>query len=847
MKSRTSLLAAALLLALPAASCAKYEGGDATAAAESAGAPSKPEGKEGSKDDWLGEADDDYSGERATNSWQDNDSDDKPATVTDKGDYGGEGAGSSFAFESAHDEDSPDEARAEEPAEREAPVEEDEVSRRRTRLGWAPGSPPPPPMADPEPTPTPRPAATKLAVSPAVVAGQPNFATNLPARSPAPGLAGAAAGVMPTDPASSLPPGSYTLSTNEKDRVADNKNVNGRFWKATGGDDSGDNGQPGGPDKGEDGRWRSTVDGTEDSERSTTKNQDRGKSSGAKAAGKRGFGEQLLLDGQIAGRDADGEMDLTIAGLIENTKEVTLERRGRHSKRAATTTTPALLAQLQSQRRVKPPKMLGRKLYFENTYLGGNAGHAARVARLAESLGHDAPAAPHMFAETYAQPFDPPAASGLGLDVSLDRGHLDEPGRVLLQVGLQGSAQYGWRRPPLDLVLVLDGPVVAAGPQAATSLIATLLDKLGPLDRLGVVTAGQQPEVVITSDRPRGVRQQLSRLDLRGPQGWGPGALVAAMHEAASLLRHSDDADALAGTRTLLLATAGPRLDEAEGARRLAHSLTLEGMVTSVLQLDEGVHASWYAVCNAGYGNYHQVSGGDVEGAITAELAALARVVARLVRVNIRLGKHTGAVRILGSRVLDAEEAARVKAREVATDRQLARTMGVTSDRGEDDDGLQTVIPYFLGGDSHVLLVELWVDKPGVVADVTVKYKDMVRLDNATAQASVTLGASPREPRPWEAAVTRNARGFLLGEALQRAGHRIRHGDQAGAQRELAMAAELAASGSSARDRAMIANYQRLVGASDLRDARRRRALTDSLVLAGESKVGQPPLQTARR
>ncbi len=148
------------------------------------------------------------------------------------------------------------------------------------------------------------------------------------------------------------------------------------------------------------------------------------------------------------------------------------------------------------------------------------------------------------------------------------------------------------------------------------------------------------------------------------------------------------------------------------------------------------------------------------------------------------------------------------------------------------------MIPYFYGGDSHVVLIELWVDEPGAVADVTVRYKDMVALDNATARASVSLGRLPRAPTPMQLAVRQHVRGFIRAEHLQRAAHRVERGDSSGAlqwfQRSRAMDLP------SAEDRRMLSQFEQLIRRTNLSYPAERAVVADALLLAAERKVGEP-------
>ncbi len=411
----------------------------------------------------------------------------------------------------------------------------------------------------------------------------------------------------------------------------------------------------------------------------------------------------------------------------------------------------------------RPDTLLPRMAYFENTYLGRDAGYLKELRELSEAFPT---AAPWASAALPGQPFDAPEDAGLSLSAQLSEVGVDQPQRVFLQVGLKGSERFGWRRPPLDVVLVVDRDVVIGQRRAYAEAVDSLLTTLGPLDRLAVIEAHSAPRVALPLaplDTARAARAHLLA------PGRGPifgGDLSAGLGVAAAQLQAGEQAARVPGTGTVLILTRGGEADRVAQTARAAHGLTLQGVVTSVISTDG--QGEWWRVAKAGHGNDHR--GRRVADAVEAELTSLSKVIARLLRLNIRLGPNAHGVRILGSRLLSQEEKVRVKAREAATDRQISKSLGVRADRGADDDGLQTVIPFFYGGDAHVILVELWVDGPGAVADITLKYKDMVSLQNATARASVRLGAVPRAPGPAERLVAANVNGFEVGAALKAAG-----------------------------------------------------------------------------
>lgn len=423
----------------------------------------------------------------------------------------------------------------------------------------------------------------------------------------------------------------------------------------------------------------------------------------------------------------------------------------------------------------RPARTLPRMFYFENTYLGRTAAFQERLRRLHAAVGD---AAQTVRTHLPPQRLDAPGDAGLSVTTALDRDRLSAPGRVFLQVAVQGSHRYGWRRPPLDTAVVLDPHALAGAPQQARAMLDHLVGALGPKDRLGVVLATDPPQVLVDVQAVRDARTAIA--SLQGSAALTGVNLPAAMRTAgARLLKASTGQARVPGSQTLLVLTNGS--PQHAPAARVAHDLTVQGAVTSVIDL--GRDWRWWAVANAGHGQLYADQ--PVTAAIDAELTRLSKVVARLLRVNIKLADGVEAIRVLGSRMLADDEVKAVKAREVAADLQISKTMGVKADRGDDDDGIQTVIPFFYGGDAHVILVELWVDPPrrGMpIAEVTLRYKDMVALSNATARSQVSLASLPQPTTPAERLVRRNVRGFELAEALGRASVLVGRGEPARAR-----------------------------------------------------------------
>ena len=158
---------------------------------------------------------------------------------------------------------------------------------------------------------------------------------------------------------------------------------------------------------------------------------------------------------------------------------------------------------------------------------------------------------------------------------------------------------------------------------------------------------------------------------------------------------------------------------------------------------------------------------GDIARALVdRELSASSRVVARALRLRIRLAPGVKLVDVVGSRRLGTSDTARVRETERRLDRELARSLGIEADRGDDEDGIQIVIPGFHADDRHVFVLDVVAPGPGPLADVTVRYKDLVYLRNGVARATTALARGERRAGPIEANVVKNFLAYRLSESF---------------------------------------------------------------------------------
>jgi hypothetical protein len=229
--------------------------------------------------------------------------------------------------------------------------------------------------------------------------------------------------------------------------------------------------------------------------------------------------------------------------------------------------------------------------------------------------------------------------------------------------------------------------------------------------------------------------------------------------------------------------------DVRDGAlERSIHLGTVAGITTSAIGIGPGASlASLDQIALAGQGRRRIVlTDEDALAAVRAELTAAAELVARAVRVRVRLAEGVELVDVLGSRPLDAEESARTREVERSIDQDLARRLGILSDRDEDESGIRMLLPGFYANDAHSIVLDLVVSRPGHVLDVDVALKDLVRLGNARASASLTLpSGAPGAAGPRELRVVADLLAHETALTLSRASEALTVGDVRGAMSQI--------------------------------------------------------------
>lgn len=405
--------------------------------------------------------------------------------------------------------------------------------------------------------------------------------------------------------------------------------------------------------------------------------------------------------------------------------------------------------------------------YWENTYVPG----AVELRQLGQRV---LPGDRAHRVLPYPQPLDAPERAALSVSVTSDRTFANGPTRALVQVGIRATDAVAGRRPALNLAVILD--LDDSQELAETELVETILRQLARSweagDNVSLIVAG----------RPGGVLAEPGRLT------WGQATVLAqsllenegprlSIHEAwfEALTRVQAGSAAALGADMILVVTDGAHRDRGAALDVQAHRAAIDGVVTSVMLLNDLPYdAELSATVMAGQGTLRTVlSADDAEQAVQAEIDATATTVARAIRLRLRLGPNVRLVDVIGSRRLDAQQAQRVREAEQSIDQRVAAALGIRADRGNDEDGIQIVIPAFRAGDTHVILLDVLLTGPGPVLDVRARYKDIVQLRNGETRSALALPPTNVAAGPLQQNVWKNLVGWQITEALRAAGSHL--------------------------------------------------------------------------
>ncbi|MFV2072211.1 MAG: hypothetical protein ACC742_06105 [Thermoanaerobaculales bacterium] len=496
--------------------------------------------------------------------------------------------------------------------------------------------------------------------------------------------------------------------------------------------------------------------------------------------------------------------------------------------------------------------------YWANTYVPGDRTLRQLKARLDRAAGAGATGTLHDGARQISQPFDPPDAAALAVYLHSDRRGVETRERLLVQVGLKGTSRRSGMRPPMNVGLVLDlrGEITPATATSMRALLAAFAASTELGDRFSLTVAGRPGGTILPPGDLRHGPLTVAMAELFGDE---PSGMVLSLDQAVAAalatVRADDDPNAPLGSSALIVVTA-QRLGGFTGRlAATAHRSAVDGVPWSVIGIGQGVDlAELDALVLAGQGNRRLLtSAADAESLVDRELAAVSRVVARAVRLRIRLAPGVQLVDVIGSERLDERRSQQVRDAEQAVDQRLSRNLGIQTDRGLDEDGIQIVIPSFYADNAHVVLLDVVVPGPGPVADVTVRYKDVVHMKNGVARAHLRVGRSESADGPLERNVLANLVATEVASRLDRAADAVAGDNVAAAQAILSdtlnlvrgitsLVEGLAQDPDLEADIEMLAGYLQALSALPENDAAQLRMAADSLRYAGRLKVLPPPV-----
>ncbi len=500
--------------------------------------------------------------------------------------------------------------------------------------------------------------------------------------------------------------------------------------------------------------------------------------------------------------------------------------------------------------------------YWANNYVPGDPVIAFLQSQLKQretnvSIDHSRL---QQLAQPIWQPFDMPAEAALATYLHSDKSHIDGPTRLRLQVGLQTSEHRGGQRPAMNLAVVLD--LQDATRTQFSTEIRALLDALQAArqtgDRFSLTIAGQPGGVLIPAGEFRhgtvavAVNQMF---DDAAPASSDTLSLPQAITAAGQDLISADSADSVLGTNLMLLVTATTwySFEDLLQLKQLVHQNAVNGLLLSAVSLGSKSNVQ---IINdlvlAGQGQRRSLPNADAaKSVIEEELYTASRAVARAVRLRIQLAPGVKLVEVHGSRRLDTDQAQRVRQAENSIDQRLADNLGIAVDRGEDEAGIQIVIPAMPAGSRHVVLLDVVAEQPGPIADVQVRYKDLIHLRNAVARARLNLADQPRSAGKLELNVIKNLLALELAETLSNTSQSLVEQDIQAAKRQLSNAhellsglrqqvPELAVDADLIRDEQLLAEYQRMLNLDDINQYVNQRYLADALQLAAFHKLTGP-------
>lgn len=498
--------------------------------------------------------------------------------------------------------------------------------------------------------------------------------------------------------------------------------------------------------------------------------------------------------------------------------------------------------------------------YWTNTYVPGDPAMRLLQAQV-NQWNRNVPAADlnlEQTAQQIWQPFDAPQDTALATYLHSNKTFIDGPTRLQLQVGLQASEHQSGQRPALDLAVVLD--MHGATAQQFDTEIRALLQALQAArqtgDRFSLTIAGKPGGLMIPAGEFRHGPVSIAINQLFGDQHTQSGnqlSLLEAITTAANDLSTDANTDKALGTRQILLITGQPVQAEMQALKDTIHQQAVNGLMLSAITLGgQTISKQIDSLVLAGQGNRRTLlNASDAKQLIEQELYSASHTVARAIRLRIQLAPGVKLIKVHGSEKLDTHQVKRVKQAENSIDQRLAENLGIIADRGDDEAGIQIVIPIMPAGASHVILLDVMASQPGPIADVRVRYKDLTKVRNSVTRAQLSIDNQQTTAGKLERNVVKNLLALELAEQMTHASQQLAVNDLAGAKLQLQNTRQLVNGLRQAlpgwsndqellHDEQMLSSFLTVLRSPTIAQTQQRQMVVASLQLAAYRKVTGP-------
>jgi len=380
------------------------------------------------------------------------------------------------------------------------------------------------------------------------------------------------------------------------------------------------------------------------------------------------------------------------------------------------------------------------------------------------------------------QPYDAPNRSALTTYVHADKRSIEGPTRIRLQVGIKATQRKSGQRPPMNIGVVLDLRDLATSHDYQAqieALLKTLNATKQSVDRFSLIVAGRNGGTLIHSGQFRhgSLQVALSEVFKESSKHTQATSLVDALHLAAEEVSKADLSTL--SERMVLMVTPGLIHGEFETVKTVAHQNAVAGIPMSVVGLGNKVDLTALdeLILIAQGRRRLLLEAPDASRVIEQELLAASQVVARIVRLSIKLAPGVKLIDVPGSKRLDVVQTEQTKEVEKSTDQRISQYLGIQADRGDDEEGIQIVIPFMESGAAHTVLVDVLAEKPGEIADIRVRYKDLISLNNGVARAKLNIQEGNQPPGLIEQNVTKNLLAVELADSIRSASQKLAEGD----------------------------------------------------------------------